>query len=327
MLRVNTYLKKLSGYSEKEMLGRDWCDLLLPGPEQGLARADLRQTVDQGKVSHFIRPLRTRDGGQRVVAWSAKSLSVVRPGSALGLLVGHDVTELHEAQQQALRLERLAAIGQMAAGLAHESRNALQRGLGCLERLRWALQGQPAVLDLVARARKAQDDLLRLYEHVRQYAAPMPLDLRPCDVADAWRQAWADLLAVCRERHALLAEEVTADRRCLADPFRLKQVFRNVLENALAACPDPVRVVIACREVGGPDRPALEIAVRDNGPGFSPEQLPVVFEPFHTTKVRGTGLGLAISKRIVEAHGGRIAAGAAPGAGAEIVITLPRRPA
>ncbi|HJT78317.1 MAG TPA: PAS domain S-box protein, partial [Gemmataceae bacterium] len=325
--RANAYLQRLSGYGEEELLGQDWCALLLPAPEQGPARADLREAFDWGKAAHRVRLLRTRDGRLRSVAWSMKPLP---EGGAEGpsvLLIGHDVTELHEAQHQALRLERLAAIGQMAAGLAHESRNALQRGMACLERLRWTLQGQPAALDLVDRTRKAQDDLVRLYEDVREYAAPLRLDVRPCEVAGVWRQAWAELLAVNPERAAVLAEEGSpGDSRCPADGFRLKQVFLNLLENALAACADPVRVVIGCRPAELAGRPALEIRVRDNGPGFPPEQRASLFEPFHTTKTRGTGLGLAIAKRIVEAHGGQITAGDAPQGGAEIILTLPRRP-
>jgi signal transduction histidine kinase len=136
--------------------------------------------------------------------------------------------------------------------------------------------------------------------------------------------------ALAPGRDARLEEELEeADTVCPCDPFRLGQVFRNVLENALAACPDPVWVRVTCRDATLAGRPAVQVAVRDNGPGFAAEQRPHLFEPFHTTKVKGTGLGLAIVKRIVEAHGGQVAAGP-PGAdaphseGAEIVITLPR---
>jgi len=71
-------------------------------------------------------------------------------------------------------------------------------------------------------------------------------------------------------------------------------------------------------------RPALRIAVRDNGPGLSPEQRQRIFDPFFTTKTKGTGLGMAIAKRIIDAHGGRIAVGNVAGPGAEILLTLPR---
>ena len=248
------------------------------------------------------------------------------PGApAVTLAVGHDVTDLEEAQRTALRMERLAAIGQISAALAHESRNALQRAQACLERLLWKLEDQPEALDLVRRTQKAQDDLVRLYEDVREYAAPIRIDASPCDPAPVWREVWADLTASAARKDARLEEDISegGDHIILADGFRLAQVFRNLLENALAACSDPVRVVISCRdaELGG--RPALRIGVRDNGPGFTDEQRRRLFEPFFTTKLKGTGLGLSIVRRIVEAHGGRVEA-AAPPTGAEILFTLPR---
>ena len=110
----------------------------------------------------------------------------------------------------------------------------------------------------------------------------------------------------------------------MGDPFRLEQVFRNILDNSLAACADPVAIEIrsAAAEIDG--QPALRIIVRDHGPGLSPEQRQRIFEPFFTTKTRGTGLGMPITKRIVEAHGGTIAVGEGGGVGAEIILTLPR---
>jgi signal transduction histidine kinase len=83
--------------------------------------------------------------------------------------------------------------------------------------------------------------------------------------------------------------------------------------------------VIRCSEAELEGHPAVQVAVCDDGPGFAPGQSSQLFEPFYTTRVHGTGLGLAICKRIVETHGGRIAAGAGASPGAEVVVTLPRR--
>ena len=115
------------------------------------------------------------------------------------------------------------------------------------------------------------------------------------------------------------------DPVCVADRFRLGQVFFNTLDNALAAGQGPVHVRIACAETDLAGQPALRVTVRDNGPGLNDEQRQKIFEPFYTTKTRGTGLGMAIAKRIVEAHGGTIDTAEVVGPGAEIVITLPRR--
>jgi signal transduction histidine kinase len=106
----------------------------------------------------------------------------------------------------------------------------------------------------------------------------------------------------------------------------MEQVFRNVLENALAACRDPVEVTVTAAADTLDGQPALLVSVRDNGPGLNAEQRKRIFEPFYTTKTKGTGLGMAIAKRIVEAHGGRIAVGPGTGRGAEILLLLPREP-
>ena len=116
------------------------------------------------------------------------------------------------------------------------------------------------------------------------------------------------------------------DLRCLADPFRLEQIFRNILDNSLAACSPPAVIEIRAETAEFDGQPALRIAVRDNGPGIGPEQRPKVFDPFYTTKVKGTGLGMAIARRIVEAHGGRIGIGDGDGPGATFLITLPKGP-
>ena len=196
----------------------------------------------------------------------------------------------------------------MVTGLAHESRNALQRSQACLEMLALAVRDRPEALDLINRIQKAQDHLHHLYEDVRGYAAPIKLDKTPCDLALIWREAWAHLESARAEKQAVLREVVDGvDLRCVADPFRLEQVFRNILDNALAAASPPVAVEVRAEDATLDGQPAIRIAVRDNGPGIGPEQRPKVFDPFFTTKTKGTGLGMAIAKRIVEAHGGRIA--------------------
>ncbi len=253
--------------------------------------------------------------------------------------------DLQRAQEKLLQAERLAAIGQMVAGLAHESGNALARSQSCLEMLSWEVEDRPEALDLIRRIQQAQDHLKQLYEEVRGYAAPLKLEREPWSLSAIWRQAWDNLTVLRQGRDAALHEETAGvDLVCTVDQFRLGQVFRNVLENALAACRDPVRLTIRCTDTKLEGRPAVQVAVRDNGPGLTPEQRERIFDPFFTTKTRGTGLGMAIARRIVEAHGGQIAVGRGldPSAtpltlpsppsdggegrvrGAEILITLPR---
>lgn len=233
---------------------------------------------------------------------------------------------LQEAQQKALQTERLAAVGQMMAGLAHESRNALQRIQAGLSRLGFRLQSQPEAFSLLESIQTAEDDLHRLFEQVRQYAAQIRLEPDLCDAAELWREAWAELAPARNGRQAeLLEEPAGTDHHLVASPFHLKQVFRNLLHNSLTACHDQVRILIHCVEGEIEGRESIQFSVRDNGPGFAASNREKVFEPFFTTKAEGTGLGLAICKRIVEAHGGRIEVGPGGRPGAEVIVTLPRR--
>ncbi len=245
--------------------------------------------------------------------------------------------EIARLNEQAMQNERLAAIGQMMTGLAHESGNALARSQSCLEMLAWEVEDRPEALDLIARIQKAQDHLKQLYEEVRGCAAPLRLEREDWELSAVWRQAWENLAHERKGRDASLTEQTGGiDLHCFLDQFRLNQVFRNILENALAACADPVRIEVHCLETQMGGRRAVCVEVRDNGPGLNPEQSQRIFEPFFTTKTKGTGLGMAIAKRIVEAHGGRIAVGPSllplspegtgegVRGGAQITIVLPR---
>ena len=235
------------------------------------------------------------------------------------------IAEFKEVQERLLQSERLAAIGQMMAGLAHESRNALQRSQACLEMLALDVQDRPEALEMVEDIQKAQDYLHHLYEEVRGYAAPINLKRQRCHLGELLDEVWLQLAIVREGRQAHLNhDENGLDLCCEVDRQSVGQVFRNVLENTLSACPDPVEVRTQWSEAETNGRPALLISLRDNGPGLPPEARRKIFDPFFTTKTQGTGLGMAIAKRIVEAHGGRIEVGPDAGRGAEILIRLPR---
>jgi len=220
--------------------------------------------------------------------------------------------------------ERLAAIAQVAAGLSHKCRGALQRIGASAEMLEFELEGHPAALKHVARIQQSQTHLRRLLEDVQCYAILGSLDRSPVRVSEAWRQAWQLLLPQRRSKMAELREHIATDLVIDGDLFRLVQVFRNVLENSLAAANEPVRIDVTCEDATSAGGHALLVIVRDHGPGFSNEERDRIFEPFYTTKPTGTGLGMAIAQRIIEAHGGLISAGNHRSGGAEVIIELPR---
>jgi signal transduction histidine kinase len=242
------------------------------------------------------------------------------PGSHLLSL--RDVTSRKQAEERARQAGRLAAIGETMAALVHESRNALQRSKASLEMLSLEVEDRPEALKLVARAQRAQEDLHRLYEEVREWAAPLQVRRERCNLQEVWKEVWCLVSQAYPGRNCRLEEEVGCDVQCDADRFLMAQVFRNVFENAVDAAPAESAVKLRCWSSSHGSGSDLNIAISDEGPGLSGEQQRRIFEPFFTTKVKGTGLGMAIVQRIVQAHGGSIAAASARGA--EIRITLPR---
>jgi signal transduction histidine kinase len=186
------------------------------------------------------------------------------------------------------------------------------------------LEGNTEALELVGRTQRALNHLHHLYEEVRDYAAPINLDPQMCQIMHVWRDAWSHLEVVRKEKQVELREDTSGvELSCSVDWFAMGQVFRNVFENAISASREPGNIAITCRPSRFEGRAAIEISIRDNGPGLDPGVRDKVFDAFFTTKTKGTGLGMAIARRIVEAHGGRIAVGSTNG-GAEFVITLPR---
>lgn len=301
----------------------------------------LDRKLPDGTADEILPQIRRRAPRAAVIVITGyadlqSTISAIRAGAADYLLKPIQPELLQATVERSIRIqrmetqlvqsERLAAIGQMMAVLTHESRNILNRGNAALEMLEMDLEGTPAALEYIARIKKSHNDLTRLHEEVRNYAAPIELECADWDLASLWRQTWANLLkSSCQGNGAELREAVDGvDLKCEVDGFRLDQVFHNLFENSLAACRGPARIEVACcdDELGG--KPALRIVVRDNGPGLKAEDAQRIFMPFYTTKPKGTGLGLAIVSRILEAHGGAIFAQSSPGGGAEFVLTLPR---
>lgn len=322
IVRYNPYMEELTSIPHREVRGQNWFERFLPARERERMRDVFEETLS-ADISVSVSALLTESGRERRISWSNKSLKNMSGRPIAVLSIGQDITELNQAQQRALQAERLAGIGQMSTGLAHESRNALQRIQACAEMLELEVEGNGAALDLVRRIKLAQDHMHRLFDEVRGYAAPVNLDRTRCQLRSVWREAWELLLPQWEGRIAELVDDPGgSDLNLAGDHFRLVQLFRILFENSLAACQDPVRIAITCHAARLGPTQVLRISVHDNGPGLTEEQRRRIFEPFYTTKTKGTGLGMAIAHRIVEAHGGQIAVGDGE-PGAEIVIQLP----
>lgn len=318
------YAEELTGYAFADVEHKYFPSLFYDDEQRARMEPALQTLVRGVPLRNYESRLRCRDGAFRSIMWNGRTLADYEGEPAL-LCIGLDITEYKRAEERALQAQRLAAIGETMTGLVHESRNALQRSRACLEMLALEVQDRPDALDLVERTQRAQEHLQHLYEEVRQYAAPLKLSRTSTDLRGLWREVWHDL-AVAREgRNLRLAEEAEDVEPCCAvDRFALSQVWRNILENAMSVSPAGGRITVRCRETDLEGVPAVEITFADEGPGLDAEQRRRIFEPFFTTKTKGTGLGMAIAQRIISAHGGRIVVAEPRGAGAEIVVILPK---
>jgi two-component system sensor kinase FixL len=323
---VNDAMTNITGYSREELIGQTPRIFHCQRTDRSVLD-NLKSELRKGQAFTGVVINRRNDGREYFADLHVSPVFDASGRVRNFVSTQRDITARKLAEERMLQAERLAAIGEMVTGLAHESRNALQRSMACLDTLATEVEDRPEALDLVKRAQRAQSHLQHLYEEVRSYAAPLNLHRQARDISEVWREAWSELEHVRKGRDVHLCDTIDGVNIILdIDAFAIGQVFRNIFENAVVACSDPCEITVGCTPMLLNGKPALKISVHDNGPGLSAEQLQRIFEPFYTTKTKGTGLGMAISKRIVEAHGGVIAVENDEGQGARFLITVPRRP-
>jgi len=240
------------------------------------------------------------------------------------ILLVHDVTAARGLKAELERNQRLAAMGEMAASLAHQLRTPLATAL-----LYSANLAQPELSD-AARARfagKATAQLKRLerlIQDVLLFARGESIGREAIPATLLISDAAQTLEPLCAEKGVLfrVVSEV-GDFIIMGSRKTLGGALVNLLENALQACERGGEVLLRAEKAGR----RLRIGVRDSGPGISPEAQARIFEPFFTTRGQGTGLGLAIALGVARAHGGTIDVSSTPGEGSEFVMLLPAGPA
>jgi two-component system, NtrC family, sensor histidine kinase HydH len=248
---------------------------------------------------------------------------------ALLELLARQVSILIENSRSYLQMQaqsRLAALGQMAAGLAHEVKNPLSAIKGAAQLLGEPTSGHvtdEASSEFLAIILEEVDRLDRVVASVLNYARPSQGDPGPIDVNGVVEQTLR-LLSSDRDGGCEYETEFESGLpRVRADAEQLRQVLLNLIRNAAQAMGGRGTITIATRSRADSADRSIEIAVTDRGPGITPEVRPHLFVPFFTTRAQGTGLGLAISERIVQEMGGRIEVLTAIGAGSTFSVQLP----
>jgi signal transduction histidine kinase len=229
---------------------------------------------------------------------------------------------LKQEQEKVVRAERLSAVGEMAARVAHEIRNPLVSIGGFARRLLVDLPGEDARTEPLRIIRDEVARLERTVGDVLDFVRPAECVLRPTDVNEVVRRSSEIASAECEQAGVRVTVRCTPDLPLVAaEPSRLKQALLNLLRNAAQAMPRGGDVLIATAE----ENEWVVIHVSDTGEGIPEDKLREIFEPFYTTRSQGTGLGLPIVAQLIGRLGGRIEAESAPGQGARFTIRLPRK--
>ncbi len=319
---INPAAQRMIGVTAAEVIGRPYRSLF---DEQTGVSAMLFDTLETGTqhigvALDFPPPMRMRHVNV------SSSLLRDSHGAAIGaVVVLNDLTEQRRLQTQILRADRLAALGELMAGMAHEIRNPLTSIRGFMQFLEtcddigeWRRYA-PLIVRQV-------DSLNRIVTELLEFGRPRPPTIQPVQVNDLIREV---LLLTGSMSNIQLVLDLSADLPLIeADGEALKQVVLNLLINATQAITGmgtgtgTIRIATMMASMLDGDREAV-VTVTDDGVGIAPESVAKVFDPFFSTKANGTGLGLAMVHRIVDAHHGTIGLTSAPGSGTVVTLRLP----
>jgi two-component system sensor histidine kinase HydH len=229
-------------------------------------------------------------------------------------------------QRRTLEGEHAQTLSQLSASIAHEIRNPITAAKSLVQQM-----GEtPTANENVEYARVALEELQRVersVSHLLRFAREEETGMAELHMADVIESALESFRDRVRRSGIALEHRIDCDGAMIGDADQLRRVVINLVGNAIDALgesgsPDPRVDVHMGENLAGSE---VWLQIKDNGPGIEREQLAKLFSPFYTSKANGTGLGLAICKKLVDAHGGTIEASSEPGAGAEFLLTFPKR--
>jgi signal transduction histidine kinase len=312
IIRLNRTAHDLAGMVYGEVIGKR---LVTLGGEPWKTLCDIATAVRESAMPCTAQVV----AGERTWDVSASPLAAAGEDDRV-VIVMRDTTEILRLQESVRRGEQLAALGELVAGVAHEVKNPLFGMSVTLDLLDQQIGDRPESTELTEALRKWIARLQSLTENLLAFGRTWTTDLAPGDAGAVLEQAVkATEPRAADNEVAIEADLAGANQTVLMDASRLVLVFENLLLNAVQHSTSGQRVAIAGRTEGE----ELIISVCDQGPGFRPDELLRVFQPFFTRRRGGTGLGLSIAQRIVEEHGGTVAATNGAEGGAAVIVRLP----
>jgi PAS domain S-box-containing protein len=333
LVETNRAMRRMLGRGEDPLRGETFEDIHAP-PDRASAAAILRQLREGGVGAvELPRRLLRKDGSLAEVVLRASALRDDAGSFRFVLAVAEDVTEKKRLEAQLMLADRMASVGTLAAGVAHEINNPLAFILANLEFALDELRAAGGIDPDIPRAlAEARDGGLRVREIVRDLKAFSRADTEEREAVDLRRVIQSALgLAQNEIRHRARLEVEAGDvPRVVGSEHRLGQVLLNLLINAAQSIPEgrATEHVVRAATDTAPDGRA-RVSISDTGSGIAPDVLPRIFDPFFTTKPVGvgTGLGLSICHGIVSGLGGEIQVESTPGKGSRFTVLLPPAPA
>ncbi len=315
----NVAAQEITRYQEESIRGQD-ASILFGDLKDHIA--ETLRALEKGQNSpRFETNCLTSEGMRLRLGYSISPLSS-EAGETTGMVITfQDLTQVRSLEETSRRQDRLAAIGRMAASIAHEIRNPLAAMRGSIQMLRSEVDSDSSQAELMEIILRESDRLNRIITDFLNYARPRSLTQARVDVGDLLHQTFA-LMRHSPEISAnqSIVEELPGEPLFAeADEGQLKQVFWNLARNALQAMPQG-GTLRATLESNSNNR--LRISFTDSGRGMSPDQVEHLFEPFSST-TGGTGLGLSIVYQIIRDHGGTINVRSLVGQGTTIAVELP----
>ena len=320
----NAAATEITGRTAAEMTGRSIFELFGDIHEQiGLA---IENNFDLTQLPRFETDLSTPDGFAVKIGYSISEL-YSEENEPSGLIVTfQDLTQIRSMEESIRRKDRLAAVGRVGAGLAHEIRNPLGAMRGAIQVLESNMPPDSIQSDLMSIILRESDRLNSIITNFLSYARPKTGNFIDVDVCEAIRDT-ATLLKHgpdVLDSHRLTLNVPDKPIFVNADLTQLKQIFWNLARNAFQAMPDGGELKISLTPIANS---RARIIVEDTGKGMSPESVERLFEPFSNSTTGGTGLGLSIVYQIIRDHNGTINVRSAEGEGTAITIELPRETA
>lgn len=318
IIEVNTKSEELTGYLKTELLQKRIWELLPEGTTQESAKQLLGQLEHQVCV-YAEWPFCRSDGKEISVEISA---CVIEFGqNKLIQAICRDLTERNQFEQQLRHSEKLAAVGRLAAGIAHEVGNPLSSISGYAQLLRLGVEAEKTQKEYLMGIESESDRIKNIIRQLLDFSRTSQVKEEAIDLHQCLNQALS-LISVNKDfRSVEVVKELDSNLpNIIGDADQIEQVFLNLLLNALDAMPNGGKIWVVTRNEGQ----AVRIQISDSGVGIESENLDKIFEPFFTTKPagKGTGLGLAVSHRIIEAHGGKIEVESQKSKGTTFTITL-----